>query len=418
MIISKEFFVTCPKDLEGLLEQELISLGAKETKQTVAGVKFVGDITLAYRVCLWSRLANRVLLVLSTFNAEDVDSLYRGVNRIKWLNHLRPDGSFVIDFVGVSPAIKNSHFGALKVKDAIVDQIREIASKRPDIDKEEPDLRINVYLYHEIATVSIDLSGESLHRRGYRSCPGVAPLKENLAAAILYRSRWPEFAKLGKPLFDPMCGSGTILIEAAMMAQDYAPGLLRKKFGFNKWLGHDRTLWQKLLDEAKERHLRGAAKFNAIICGCDIDPDIIAIAKTHCSNAGLEKVIKVAVDEVKNVSAAKYHLEQPGIVITNPPYGKRLSEIENLSGLYSDFGTVLRKNFLNWEAAMFTGNPDLGKTMGIRAYKYYNFFNGTIPCKLLLFRITPDMFWREYKGSAKNLGEGRGQVLDPCNSDK
>ena len=248
MIVSKEFFVTCPKDLEGLLEQELISLGAKETKQTVAGVKFVGDIILAYRVCLWSRLANRVLLVLATFNAEDADSLYHGVHRIKWLNHLRPDGSFVIDFVGISPTIKNSHFGALKVKDAIVDQIREATGKRPDINKEEPDLRINVYLYHEIATVSIDLSGESLHRRGYRSCPGAAPLKENLAAAILYRSRWPEFAKLGKPLFDPMCGSGTILIEAAMMAQDYAPGLLRKNFGFSKWLGHDRALWQKLLD--------------------------------------------------------------------------------------------------------------------------------------------------------------------------
>ncbi len=399
MMIAKEFFVTCPKNLEGLLEQELISLGAKETKQTVAGVKFVGDITLAYRICLWSRLANRVLLVLATFNATDADSLYHEVRRVKWLNHLRPDGSFVIDFAGVSPTIKNSHFGALKVKDAIVDQIREATGKRPDVNKEEPDLRINVYLNHEIATISIDLSGDSLHRRGYRSCPGAAPLKENLAAAILYRSGWPKLAKFGKPLFDPMCGSGTILIEAAMMARDYAPGLLRKNFGFSKWLGHDHNVWQKLLHEAKERSLHGATKFNAIICGCDIDSDVIAIAKTHIKNAGLEQVIKVTVSEMKQATPASFHLTTPGIIVTNPPYGKRLNETDDLSQLYRDFGAVLRANFLDWEVAMFTGNPDLGKTMGIRADKYYNFFNGTIPCKLLLFRIIPEMFWREYKGT-------------------
>lgn len=396
---TKNFFATCPKNLEGLLEEELISLGAKETKQTVAGVKFVGDLALAYRICLWSRLANRILLTLAAFSAEDASSLYYGIRKINWLDHLRADGSLVVDFAGISAAIINSHFGALKVKDAIIDQIREATDKRPDIDKENPDLRVNVYLYHEVATVSIDLSGDSLHRRGYRSCPGSAPLKENLAAAILYRSKWREFAKLGKPLFDPMCGSGTILIEAAMMAQDYAPGLLRKSFGFSKWLGHDQKIWQKLLDEANERRFIGAEKFSAVICGCDVDPDVIAIAKDHIGNAGLERVIKVTEGEIKQSSPAKYHIEQSGIIVTNPPYGERLSEVESLTELYSDFGTVLRKNFLGWEVAMITGNQDLGKTMGIRSYKQYNFFNGTIPCKLLLFRIMPDMFWREYKGN-------------------
>lgn len=398
MLSSSNFFATCPKNLEGLLEEELIALGARETKQTVAGVKFTGDLSLAYRVCLWSRLANRILLELATFNAETADVLYQGVRDIKWLNHLRPEGSLVVDFSGISPAIKNSHFGALKAKDAVVDQIRAITGRRPDISKENPDLRLNVYLYHEVATVSIDLSGDSLHRRGYRSCPGAAPLKENLAAAILYRSNWLELAKLGKPLFDPMCGSGTILIEAAMMAQDYAPGLLRKSFGFSKWLGHDHGVWQKLLDEAKERRLQGAQKFRPMIYGCDIDAEAIAMARLHINNAGLEKFVKVTVDEVKQSFPAKYHLEQPGIIVTNPPYGERLHDRESLTELYSDFGKVLREKFLDWEVVMLTGNPALGKTMGIRSSKQYNFFNGTIPCKLLLFRIMPDMFWREYKG--------------------
>ena len=400
MIKSTNFFATCPKNLEGLLEEELIFLGAQNTKQTIAGVKFTGDLALAYRACLWSRLANRVLLPLSEFSAEDADALYEGVRRIQWLEHLHPENSFVIDFAGVSLEINNSHFGALKVKDAIVDQIRERTGKRPNIDKENPDMRINVYLHHDIATVSIDLSGESLHRREYRTNPGIAPLKENLAAAILYRSNWLEFARQGKPLFDPMCGSGTILIEAAMIAQDYAPGLLRKSFGFNKWLNHDRVVWKKIWDEATLRRKQGAQNFKAAICGCDVDQNAIAMAKEHINNAGLSNFIEIKVDEVKRVSPLEFHIEQPGLVVTNPPYGKRLYEEneDDLSGLYRDFGAVLRNNFLNWDVAMLTGNPELGKNMGLRSHKQYSFFNGTIACKLLLFHVVEEMFWREYKG--------------------
>ncbi|MBU0744279.1 MAG: bifunctional 23S rRNA (guanine(2069)-N(7))-methyltransferase RlmK/23S rRNA (guanine(2445)-N(2))-methyltransferase RlmL [Gammaproteobacteria bacterium] len=393
-----KFFATCPKNLEGLLEDELISLGASETKQTVAGVNFTGDLALAYRACLWSRLANRILLPLSTFNAEDADALYDGINKINWLEHLNPEGSLVVDFAGVSEEINNSHFGALRVKDAIVDQIRERTGKRPSIDKEKPDLRVNLYLYHEIATVSVDLSGDSLHRRAYRTCPGAAPLKENLAAAILYRSKWPQLAKLNKPLFDPMCGSGTILIEAAMIAQDYAPGLLRESFGFTSWIKHDRKVWEKLLTEAKVRHKVGKQNFSATICGCDVDLEAISMAESHIASASLEKVVKVTTGEVKYINPAEYHLEQPGIIVTNPPYGERLQDVESLHELYSDFGKALRENFINWEMAMLVGNPDLGKNMGIRSHKSYNFFNGTIPCKLLMFRISPEMFWREYKG--------------------
>lgn len=391
------FFATCPKNLEGLLEEELISLGARNTKQTVAGVSFVGELSVAYRACLWSRLANRVLLPLANFNVESAEDLYEGVCDIKWLDHLQqPTDSLAVDFAGLSSAIQHSHFGALKVKDAIVDQIRERTGDRPNIDKENPDIRINVYLYNDIATVSIDLSGDSLHRRGYRRSPGAAPLKENLAAAILYRSGWTKYAEQEKPLLDPMCGSGTILIEAAMIAQDYAPGLLRESFGFTNWRNHDRSGWKKLWEEAKERRAQGARKFKANIYGCDVDSEVVAATKSYVRNADLTQVIKVNVCDVKDVMPPEGN--KSGLIVTNPPYGVRLYDEESLADLYSDFGATLRENFLNWDVALLTGNPSLGKTMGIRSHKQYNFFNGAIPCKLLMFNVVESMFWREYKG--------------------
>lgn len=368
---QKNFFVTCPKNLEGLLEEELISLGVKGTKQTVAGVNFVGDMSLAYRVCLWSRLANRVLLPLAKFDVKSADELYKGVSKIRWLEHLDPKNSLLIDFTGTSYSIKNSHFGALKVKDAIVDQIRKSTGKRPSIDKENPDLRINAYLYKDVVTVSIDLSGDSLHRRGYRSVPGAAPVKENLAAAILYRSNWLDFAKQNKPLFDPMCGSGTILIEAVMMAQDYAPGLLRKSFGFSKWKKHNKDIWTKLLDEAKERRRQGEKNFTSFVVGEDCNSKAVAIAKSCIKEAGLEKNIKI---EVNKLDFGTYVNDKQisGLVITNSPYGKRLEEENNLITLYKKLGDVLRKNFLGWSLAFFTGNPEVGKNLGIRPQKKYS----------------------------------------------
>ena len=397
----QNFFATCPKNLEGLLEEELKNLGAKHTKQTVAGVKFAGDLSLAYRACLWSRLANRILLPLSEFNAENAEALYDGVRRIKWLDHLRSaDSSFVVDFSGTSPTIKNSHFGALKVKDAIVDQIRERTGKRPDIDKENPDLRINVYLYHETATVSIDLSGDSLHRRGYREETGLAPLKENLAAAILCRCKWLEFAKQGKPLLDPMCGSGTILIEAAMMAQDYAPGLLRKYFGFSKWLHHEPRIWKGLWAEAEERHKLGKQQMQAEIRGYDTDPKMVGIARRNIINANLENTIDVTVKEIKKFTPPTHHGNQYGIIVANPPYGERLQDAQDLTQFYRDFGAVLRERFSNWQVAMLTGNPDLGKAMGIHSHKQYGFFNGTIACKLILFNLIESNFYRSTKKDA------------------
>jgi 23S rRNA (guanine2445-N2)-methyltransferase / 23S rRNA (guanine2069-N7)-methyltransferase len=391
-MIQSTFFATCPKHLEGLLRDELISLGAFNAKQTLAGVEFSGDLTLAYRVCLWSRLANRVLLPLAKVDAKNADILYKNVSKINWLEHLKPTDTLVIDFAGTSKTINNSHFGALKVKDAIVDQFRERTGQRPTIEKENPALRINVYLYNDIATISIDLSGESLHKRGYRGSAGSAPLKENLAAAILYRANWPELAKQGKPLLDPMCGSGTILIEAAMMAADIAPGLLRNSFGFTHWLKHNERIWNELWVGAKARRERGLENLNLEIRGYDSDLHAINNARRNIKRAGLDDSISVVVKELSKFTPPTHYGKQVGVIVTNPPYGERLGEGSELITLYRTFGQVLRERFLDWEVAMLTSNPDLGKTMRLRAYKQYSFFNGAILCKLFLFKVAEQWF--------------------------
>lgn len=394
MIKILNLFATCPKNLEGLLEDELKSLGAKYTKQTVAGVKFSGDLALAYRACLWSRIANRILLPLGEFNAEDAEALYRGVQSIDWLEHIKLDGSFIIDFAGTSETLKHSHFGALKVKDAIVDQIRDKTGLRPDIDKDNPDLRINVYLYNNVATISIDLSGESLHKRFYRTDAGEAPLKENLAAAVLCRSKWLEFAKQGKPILDPMCGSGTILIEAAMMALDCAPGLNRMSFGFSKWLKHDNLIWQNLLQEARIRLAIGTKALKSEIRGYDCDPRMITIAKRNIANAGFTGIIDVMYKEVSKFTPPTHHGNQYGIIVTNPPYGVRLHS-DDILKFYQDFGQVLKERFVNWQVAMLTANPELGKALGIHSHKQYSFFNGAIACKLILLDLVETNFYRD-----------------------
>lgn len=391
------FFATCPKNLEDLLAQELESLGVSKTKQTIAGVMFNGELESAYRVCLWSRLANRILLPLGKITAKTATELYQGVMTINWLEHLLPTDTFVVDFSGTSDEINNSHFGALRVKDAICDYIRGKTGQRPSINKDNPGLRINVYLHHAIATISIDLSGDSLHRRGYRQAGGMAPLKENLAAAILYRANWPKRAKQGTTLIDPMCGSGTIIAEAALMACDIAPGLLHKKFGFTRWQKHDAKIWNALLKEAEMRKLRGLQNLKIAIYGYDKDPEIINIAKQNIENAGLNNVVKIEQREItvdgiiRNDNSSLLQLNDiptsPGIIITNPPYGERLGDKISLTRLYKNFGTMLTKNFSGWDLAALTSNPDLAIYIPTPIYKQYNFFNGAIPCKLLLSKL-------------------------------
>ncbi len=386
MITTRPFFATCPKGIEPLLADELRSLSAEAVKETRAGVAFEGTLAIGYRACLWSRLASRILLPLTNFPAPTPEALYTGVQTIVWKEHLAAEGTLAVDFTTSQSAITHSHYGALKVKDAIVDQLRDEFGVRPSIDTAQPDIRVNVYLLRDQATVSLDLSGESLHRRGYRTQTVQAPLKENLAAAILLRANWPAIAKQGGMLVDLMCGSGTLPIEAAMIAADIAPGLAREYFGFTRWKQHDAAAWTELLDEAHQRRETGLAHLPPIH-GYDHDPLAIRAARDNIKRAGLGNLI---VAQQRELTACTPEQASTGLVVANPPYGERLGPGSELSALYTELGTQFKKCFPGWRGAVFTGNPELGKVMGLRAGKMHTLYNGAIECKLLHFEITSE----------------------------
>lgn len=386
-----ELFLTCPKGLEGLLAEEATALGLEETREHTSAIRGSASMETAYRLCLWSRLANRVLLVLKRFPMKNADDLYEGVLHVDWQDHLEAEGSLAVEFSGHGSGIDNTHFGALKVKDAIVDKLRTADGLRPSVDKLNPDLRVHLRLDRGEAILSLDLSGHSLHQRGYRLQQGAAPLKENLAAAILIRSGWPRIAAEGGALADPMCGVGTFLVEAAMIAADIAPNLKRERWGFTQWLGHVPALWRKLHDEALARAEAGLAKPPLWIRGYEADPRLIQPGRNNIERAGLSDWIKVYQGEVATFEP-RPDQNQKGLVICNPPYGERLGDEASLLYLYQNLGERLRQACLNWEAAVFTGAPDLGKRMGIRSHKQYAFWNGALPCKLLLIKVQPDQF--------------------------
>ncbi|MDD2759861.1 MAG: bifunctional 23S rRNA (guanine(2069)-N(7))-methyltransferase RlmK/23S rRNA (guanine(2445)-N(2))-methyltransferase RlmL [Methylomonas sp.] len=400
-----QLFATTPKAMEGILASEIEALGGQNVQQKMAGVAFRGDLALAYRVCLWSRTANRVFLPLSSFEVKSQQDLYDGVKRINWFEHMKPDDSLAVSFSAKnSPAINNTHFGAQKVKDAIVDQMRAKFNKRPNVDTERPSLRVNVYLHNETAQLSLDLSGESLHKRGYRDVSIAAPIKENLAAAILLRAGWPKIAAQGGSLLDPMCGSGTMLLEGAMIAADYAPGLLRDYFGFLGWKKHDSALWQSLLDDAHRRRDAGLAKLPVIV-GFDQDRRTVATALQHVENAGLSGKIHIEKRDIDDASAAESWSK--GLIACNPPYGERLGDEEQTAALYRRFGEILKQRFAGWQAAMIISNPELGFRLGIRSQKPITLFNGALECKLLRFNIEEKAF---FEPKAKSQQERVEQI--------
>lgn len=386
-----ELYLTCPKGLEGLLATEAAELGLAEVREHTAAVRGQATMETAYRLCLWSRLANRVLLVLKRFSMSNADDLYHGVREVEWAEHLDPAGTLAVEFSGHGSGIDNTHFGALKVKDAIVDSLRGPDGQRPGIDKLNPDLRIHLRLDRGEAILSLDLSGHSLHQRGYRLQQGAAPLKENLAAAILVRAGWPRIAAEGGALADPMCGVGTFLVEAAMMAADLAPNLRRERWGFSGWLGHVPAVWRKVHDEASDRAREGLARKPAWIRGYEADPRLIQPARNNIERAGLSEWVKIYQGELATFEP-RPDQNQKGLVVCNPPYGERLGDEASLVYLYQHLGERLRQACLNWQAAIFTAAPDLGKRMGIRSHKQYAFWNGALPCKLLLLDVLPQQF--------------------------
>ncbi|WP_446809654.1 bifunctional 23S rRNA (guanine(2069)-N(7))-methyltransferase RlmK/23S rRNA (guanine(2445)-N(2))-methyltransferase RlmL [Methylomonas sp. 2BW1-5-20] len=398
-------FATTPKAMEGILANEIKALGGQNVREKMAGVAFDGDLALAYRVCLWSRTANRVFLPLSSFEVKSQQDLYDGVKKINWFEHIKPDDSLAVSFSSKNnPAINNTHFGALKVKDAIVDQMRAKFNKRPNIDTDRPSIRVNVYLHNETAQLSLDLSGESLHKRGYRDVNIAAPIKENLAAAILLRAGWPKIAEQGGSLLDPMCGSGTMLLEGAMIAADYAPGLQRDYFGFLGWKKHDAALWESLLDEAKQRRDIGLSKMPVIV-GFDQDRRTVLAALQHVENAGLAGKIHIERRDIADAKAAESWTK--GLIACNPPYGERLGDEAETSELYRRFGEVLKQRFVGWQVAMIISNPELGFRLGVRSQKPITLFNGALECKLLRFNIEVQTF---FEPKAKSQQERIEQI--------
>ncbi|MBE0404193.1 bifunctional 23S rRNA (guanine(2069)-N(7))-methyltransferase RlmK/23S rRNA (guanine(2445)-N(2))-methyltransferase RlmL [Halomonas citrativorans] len=396
---------TCPKGIEGLLADELAALGATLGKTTVAGVYFTASQSIAYRVCLWSRLANRVILQLVREPMiETPEQLRDVVARIAWTQHLAVGKTLAVDFHGRSDHIRHTRFGAQTVKDGVVDSLQLAGQERPSIDTKTPDLRLYAHLHRANLTIGIDLSGESLHRRGYRRDVGHAPLKENLAAALLIRAGWPERAKAGEPLIDPLCGAGTLLIEAALMAADQAPNLDRERFGFKGWAGHDEALWLEQKREAEARASIGRKRCKTQLLGFDQSPAALSAAKTNAMRAGIPALITLHGQSLAQLTRPETLTASSGLLITNPPYGERLGELPELVRLYAQLGEKAKALFPGWTLAMFTGNPDLGHRLGLRAHKQYALKNGALDAKLLLMDIGTPV--------ANNDAQAEGQPTD------
>lgn len=380
------FFASCPPGVADLTAAELRTCGASKTREFKLGVEFEGTLETAYRACLWSRTASRILMPLATFPAANADELYAGVSAIDWSEHLAANGTMAIEFGGASSGITHTHFGALKTKDAIVDQFRARSGERPSIDVDQPNVRIDVRLDRDRATLSLDLSGESLHRRAYRARGVAAPLKENLAAAMLLRAGWPAIAQEGGAFLDPMCGSGTLVIEAALMALEIAPGSLRSHFGFIGWRGHDRTLWRQLVEEARAKREAGAQS-RIVLRGFDADASAVRAAIENSERAKLRGHVHF---ERRDLAQLMNEAGARGLVATNPPYGERIGDKERLEALYAELGARLREHFVGWQAAVLTGNPPIAKAIGMHARRSHTLFNGRIECRLLRFDLSAE----------------------------
>jgi 23S rRNA (guanine2445-N2)-methyltransferase / 23S rRNA (guanine2069-N7)-methyltransferase len=383
--VTRTFFAACPRNVSDLLADELRSFGIDVQREHPAGVSFQGPLQSAYDACLRSRTASRVLTTLVELPAPDPDTMYRGLLELPWEEHVRPDGTFAVDVVGEPPSwLRHTQFAALRAKDAIVDRLRDRAGARPSVDLASPDLRVSLRFAREQVTVGIDLGGEPLHRRGYRQSGVEAPLKENLAAALLLRAGWPAIAADGGLFRDPMCGSGTLVIEAALIVARVAPGLLRRRFGFERWLQHDPTTWAEVRQRAEaERDLSALA--GGRCAGSDRDQTAVRASIANANRAGLGDWLVFERRDLAHLPAST--APGTGLVAVNPPYGVRIGDPERIETLYETLGAKLLHCYPGWDAAVFTGEPRLGRSLRLRAYRVHTFFNGPIEGRLLRFQL-------------------------------
>lgn len=373
--ISRNCFAAVPRGAEEIAAAELEALGVLNVCAGKGGVAFVTDQAGLYRANLWLRTASRVLVQLAVFPCANPAELYSGVHAIDWSKIITPSMTLAVDCSLRDSTLTHSGFVALKTKDAVVDRIREICGSRPNVNTASPDVRINVHLHKNICTVSLDSSGDPLDRRGYRLERNEAPLRETLAAAVVALTGWDG----SMPLADPMCGSGTIPIEAALVAGQVAPGLQRS-FGFQHWLDYDDSLWVRLCSEATS----GIRTLPVgLITGYDLDSRALALAARNAAKAGFEGQLHffhAALDAFQPEG-------EKGVVIINPPYGKRLGDEDELRELYCQIGDIMKKRCRGWTGYVLTGNLELAKYIGLKASRRFVLFNGAIECRLLKYEL-------------------------------
>jgi len=364
-----EYFATVARGLEAIAATEIESLGGKNLRTEVGGVGFEGDRALLYRVNLRSRLAFRILMPIAEFPCRDRAMLYREVQQIDWSQYLAPDRTLAVNATGGNDRLNHTHYTALEVKNAIVDAQREEFGKRSSVDITDPDLLVNIYVRGDRAVLSLDSSGTSLHRRGYRPAVGLAPLKETLAAALLDMADY----RGDVAFLDPLCGSGTLPLEASLKALNIAPGLFRDRFAFMKWTDFDGELWQQLKQTALAEQ---KTALPAPIWGSDRDPKVVSHALENARNCGVSGKVRFWHSELEEIEAPS----DRGIIICNPPYGERLGKVRELGELYRKLGDVFKQRFKGWKAYVLTGNKKLAKQIGLRSSRRIPVYNGALPC--------------------------------------
>ena len=379
-MIAKTF-----KGLEEVLAQELIALGANNVQIGRRAVSFTGDKALLYRANLCLRTALRVLVEISTSRRLDItrsrkpeDALYDAVKSIDWSKYMTPDSTFAIDATVYSETFRNSRFVTYRVKDAVADYWMERTNQRPNVNTENPDIRINVHIANEQLTVSLDSSGESLHKRGYRVATTEAPINEVLAAGMLLMAGWQGQSDF----YDPMCGSGTIPIEAALIARNIAPGIFRNEFGFERWPDFDADLWNDIYnDDSQER------EFDHKIYGSDASFYAIQQAAKNVKSAGVQKDVElrqIRMEEIKPIANSQ---QLTALVMINPPYGERLASNKDMEDLYGKIGTALKHQFTGATAWIISSNDAAMKCIGLKPSKKMRLLNGELDCQFNKYEL-------------------------------
>jgi putative N6-adenine-specific DNA methylase len=371
----ERFFATCPRGLELLLADELRQLKAEKVHAVGGGVQFVGDVFLCCRVNLESRLASRVLWQVGGGAYQNEDDIYRAAYALQWTDWFDPARTIRVDVSATKSPLTSLNFVTLKIKDAVCDKIRRLSGRRPDVDTRSPDVPIQAHLTDREFSLYLDTTGEPLFKRGQRLATGEAPLRENLAAGILRLAGWAP----GSPLLDPMCGSATILLEAAHMALDIAPGLGRH-FAFEKLRNFDGRRWRELLQQSAARQ---KPKEPLPIYGSDRSGDVLEAARANLRRAGLEKVVSLKQADILDITAPA----KEGVIVTNPPYGVRLGEQQQLAEFYPKLGNVLKKQFSGWRAYLLSADMRLPKLIRLATSKRTPLFNGALECRLFEYKM-------------------------------